>query len=99
MDHIKYPSISICTRAEETGMFGMLKKKNISFGETKYLVMKNVIKRNESFFFVNQASNERIGFPCMSKGGNDPGKPCSFPFFWKKMHYNCTDMDLSLIHI
>ena len=64
---------------------------NLSFVQTRDLVKENVWKRNETFFFVNQASSKKKGYPCMTtKDSSDPGKPCSFPFNWMYKQNTCT---------
>ena len=76
-------------------IFGKFTKEHdIPFGKFKHFVQENVFKRNETFYFVNQVSSVDSGFPCMSTEESfDSGKPCSFPFFSKYLHHNCTQYD------
>ena len=93
---VEYPSVSTCIRAPKMNkIFGKFTKEHdIPFGKFKHFVQENVFKRNETFYFVNQASSVDSGFPCMSTEESfDSGKPCSFPFFSKYLHHNCTQYD------
>ena len=64
------------------------------------LVKESHWTKNETFFFVNQASTKTKGYPCMTtKDSNDPGRPCSFPFVrdWSdrdvQTYHECTNVD------
>ena len=78
---ITYPSVSVCidnafkTPLEEKLFY----KGSPNFTESIELVEKNRWSKNETFYFVNQASRHSRGYQCMTtKESNDPGKPCRF---------------------
>ena len=79
---MQYPSVTVCVEFTfKKYIDEKIYSNNISLEETESLIKKNIWKRNETFYFVNQKSNIREDFPCMTTSESaDPGKPCSFPF-------------------
>ena len=78
---IPYPSVSVCTKNTFTKYIDKEIFSNSSIEETEILVKSHLLKRNETFYFVNQKYNDRNDFPCMTISESlDPGRPCTFPF-------------------
>ena len=79
---MQYPSVTVCVEFTfKKYIDEKIYSNNISLEETEALIKENIWKRNETFYFVNQKSNIREDFPCMTTSESaDPGKPCSFPF-------------------
>ena len=95
MEKVQYPSVSICVQNAIKTYVDISNNSNLSFIETMNLIKENVWKRNEAFFFVNQASGNSSGFPCITlKDSFDPGRPCSFPFVYEREQYDsCSHID------
>ena len=81
IEKVQYPSDTVCVEnAMKTGL-DISYENNFSFNDTRNKIKENLYNRNETFFFVNQASSKSLGYPCItSKDSSDPGRPCSFPF-------------------
>ena len=93
IQEVQYPSVSVCVENALKSVVDITHQSNLSFDETSYLVKKSVWKRNETFFFVNQPSIASQGHPSMTtKESQNPGRPCSFPYYYKHLHYNCTNL-------
>ena len=83
---IQYPSISVCTKytskilsypiADTNKLYT-----NKSLNENKELISESIWNKSEVFYFVNHPSMLGMRFPCITiNDGDDPGKPCKFPF-------------------
>ena len=81
---LQYPSVSVCVEHtfkkyiddEISGNTG-----NYTMEGVEKLAKSLIWKRNDTFYFVNQKTSKRDGFPCMtSSESTDPGRPCMFPF-------------------
>ena len=78
IEKVQYPSVTVCVEYALKKFVDISNQSNLSYIETKNLIKENIWNRNETFFFVNQASNIYPGYPCItSKGSYDPGRPCS----------------------
>ena len=78
---ILYPSISICTKYMfKNGDIAQIYS-NTSLTVKKSLILDNIWNKTEVFHFVNHPDMLGMRFPCTTiNDGDDPGKPCSFPF-------------------
>ena len=79
---MQYPSVTVCVEFTfKKYIDEKIYSTNFSLKETESLIKENFWKKNETFYFVNQKSNTREDFPCMTTSeSSDPGRPCSFPF-------------------
>ena len=79
---MQYPSVTICVEFTfKKYIDEKIYSSNFSLKDTEALIKENFWKKNETFYFVNQKSNTREDFPCMTTSeSSDPGRPCSFPF-------------------
>lgn len=94
MKNKDYSSVSVCPlNGLQKTMDNMIEaKSNLSAVEI-INAMKNVAwKRNETFYFVSYATENKPGFECLTlKYSNDPVKPCIFPWKWSgKLLHNCS---------
>ena len=99
-EYIFYPSVTVCidTAFKMYLDHEVFAEGNDHMMDTFKLLKEQHWKLNEIFYFVNQASSNNKGYPCMTMASsNDPGRPCSFPFTrdwqeWDVKTYNeCTD--------
>ena len=81
---VLFPSITFCKKYVYDIFPGIIQviKENESITEedAKIWVKKNVWKRNDMFVFFNHQNIKNFSYPCNTVGGDDAGKPCSFPF-------------------
>ena len=101
-EYIFYPSVTVCidTAFKMYLDHEVFAEGNDHMMDTFKLLKEQHWKLNEIFYFVNQASSNNKGYPCMTMASsNDPGRPCSFPFTrdWPDMEvktYNeCTNVE------
>ena len=101
-DNIIYPSITVCidTAFKMYLEHYIFEKGEDHSNETFQLMKEQYWKKNETFYFVNQANKNNTGYPCMTMASsNDPGRPCSFPFTrdWSgrdvKTYNECPNVD------
>ena len=78
----QYPSVSICpTYTSKNGSIANFLFSNASLIDKKKKIFESIWNRSEVFYFVNHPDMFGMRFPCVTiHDGNDPGKPCSFPF-------------------
>ena len=86
--YIQYPSISVCTRY--TSKIACKRREdctapvlysNKSLNENKKIISESIWNKSEVFYFVNHPGMLGMRFPCVTMNdGDDPGKPCKFPF-------------------
>ena len=86
----KYPSVTVCpSMAIKPGKMDrktssiLYSNKLANYSPEKFLETLRISYKNmnDTFYFVNQKTLSRHGFPCMTtKNSFDPGKPCHFPF-------------------
>ena len=77
----RYPSISVCKRYIYDNTYKteeLLKNASVKLWMKKKAVMENTWNRDELMFFLNHPQMLNLTFPCTSRNGIDPGKPCVF---------------------
>ena len=70
IEKVQYPSVTVCVENAMKTVVDISNGSNYSFNETRNKIKENVWKRNETFFFVNQASSKSPGFPCLTSKRN-----------------------------
>ena len=78
---IQYPSISVCTKYTSKKVILSNLFSNESLSYKKKLIYESIWNKSEVFYFVNHPGMLGMKFPCVTiNDGDDPGKPCLFPF-------------------
>ena len=83
---ILFPSITFCKRTtldKYPGVIEMLNTNNtMSERDARDLALNHTWGQDRVFTFLSQEKMAKKRFPCETKRGGKPGKPCVFPFLY-----------------